>query len=279
MNRRELKVAGIDIGSRTVKVVVLKNSQVLAQSIVTTADQTLVAAEKVMKQTLEMAKLSLEDLDSIVSTGTERKNIPFATKYKSNIACLAKGARWLFPSTRAVIDLGAETSTVIKLDEGGRLQDWVGQDKCASGTGIFFEAMAKLMKIPLEEMAKLCLKAEKEVEISATCAIFAEQEVISRIHEEPSTSINDIIAGLHASVAERIVSQCQRLNVDGDILLAGGVAKNIGLVKILAKKMKVPFRVPEEPQLVAALGAALAAEETLLQGTTATGGRKFFKPN
>ena len=261
--KEKMKVAGIDVGSRTVKVVILEDSKILSQSAIIAADEAAVDAERALDEALKGPPvMSREDLEYIVVTGTGRKDVPFASKQRTSMTCLARGAYSLFPGARIIIDMGAETCTVIKLDERGRIMDSVGHDRCAAGTGIFLETMARLMQMSLDEMANLSLLAEREAEISNTCAVFAEQEVVSNIHRDPPTPKSEIIAGIHGSVAERIVGLCKRVGIKEDIVLTGGVAKNQGLVKKLEEKMGSKVKLPERPQIVAALGAALIARES-----------------
>jgi predicted CoA-substrate-specific enzyme activase len=162
--------------------------------------------------------------------------------------------------------MGAESSTVIKVNDRGRLNDWVNQDKCAAGTGIFLQQMAKLMQMPLEEMAALSLQARGRADITSTCAVFAESEVISHVHREPPTPKEDIVAGIYYSVVNRIISLCKRIGIERDVAVTGGVAQNRGLIKILEDELGFPVFVPEAPQLVAALGAAVVAQENIEKG-------------
>jgi len=256
-----MAVAGIDMGSLTTKVVILEGDKILAHSIITSADEAEVGARKAIELALKDAGLALEDLRYIVSTGADRKSASFAHKQKTSPSCLARGAHWLYPEARTVFDVGAETCIVIKVDERGRVEESVGHDRCASGTGTFLENMAKLMQIPLEEMAQLSLLAKERAPVSGTCAVFAEQEVISHVHRDPPTPKNDVIAGIHASMATRIAGLAKRIGIEKDVVLSGGVAKNVGFAKILEEETVAELRIPEEPQLVAALGAALIAGE------------------
>lgn len=258
-----MAVAGIDIGSLTTKVVILEDDGILSHSIITSAEEAEVGARKAMEQALKDTGLSLADLKYIISTGVERKSAHFAHRQKTSPSCLARGAHWLFPAVRTVFDIGAETCTIIRSDQRGRVEDSVGHDRCASGTGTFLQTMAKLMQIPLEEMAKLSLQAKGRAAISGTCAVFAEQEVISHVHRDPPTPKNDIIAGIHASMATRIVGLAKRVGIEQEVVLAGGVAKNVGFARILEEEIGMELRIPEEPQLLAALGAALIARENV----------------
>jgi len=254
-------VAGLDMGSLTTKTVILEDSRILSWRIITAAEEGELEARRAIDDAIKDTKFSLEDITYIVATGAGRKSISFAHKQRAPASCLARGVNWLFPLVRTVIDVGAETCTVVRVNERGVTDDSIGNERCASGTGVFLEAMAKLMQMPLEEMAKASLLAESIAEISNMCAIFAEQEVISHVHREPPTPKNDIIAGIHASMATRIGGLAKRIGVKEDVALSGGVAKNIGFIRALEENLGVKLTIANEPQLLAALGAARIAQE------------------
>jgi predicted CoA-substrate-specific enzyme activase len=143
------------------------------------------------------------------------------------------------------------------------LVDWLGHDKCAAGTGIFLQQMAKLMQLPLPEMARLSLQAKRTAEITSTCAVFAESAVISHVHRDPPTPKEDIVAGIYSSLVSRVMALIKRVGVEKDVAVSGGVALNIGLVRTLEKELGYQILVPEIPQITAALGAAKIAAENL----------------
>jgi predicted CoA-substrate-specific enzyme activase len=159
--------------------------------------------------------------------------------------------------------MGAESSSVLKLNERGRLSTWESQDKCASGTGIFLQQMSKLMRMSLEEMSELSSKAESKAEISNTCAVFAESEVISHVHRAPPTPAADIVAGIYSSMVSRIMAMCKRIGIEKDVAAVGGVAINKGFIRILEQELGIKVLVPEMPQIVGALGAAIIAGENM----------------
>lgn len=256
-----MPVAGIDVGSQTTKVVILGDGQVVGQSVIVSAEETEIGARKALDEALKQAGLAITDLTVIVATGVGRKDVSFATRQKTSLSCLAKGINRLAPSVRTLIDVGAETSTVIRVNEKGGVDDSIGHDRCASGTGVFLESMAKLMQMPLPEMGRESLKAQKRAEVSSMCAIFAEQEVISHVHRVPPTPKSDIIAGIHGSMAVRIVGLAKRIGIKPEVALCGGVAKNVGFAKVVEEEVKQKVVIPENPQLVAALGAARIAQE------------------
>jgi predicted CoA-substrate-specific enzyme activase len=257
-----MKSVGIDIGSLTTKAVVMQGDKIESFAIIPSGEEAEATARQAIEQALNGTGANFSDI-SIVSTGIGGKSVSFAKQQKSITTCLARGIASLFPSARMLIDMGAESSTIIKLNERGRLTDWLGHDKCAAGTGMFLQQMAKLMQMPLEEMATLSLQAKNAAEITSTCAVFAESEVISHVHRDPPTPREDIVAGVYSSVVSRIMALAKRVGIEKDIAVFGGVALNAGLVKILETELGVQVLVPEKPQLVAALGAARIAGENI----------------
>jgi predicted CoA-substrate-specific enzyme activase len=261
-----MKVLGIDVGSLTTKAVILGDDGILASSVLTSGEEAESSAQAAMQEALNLAGLSSSSDLYVVSTGVGGKSISLSQQQKAITSCLARGTNHLYPSVRMVIDIGAESSTIIKINERGRLNDWANQDKCAAGTGIFLQQMSKLMQMPLEEMSKLSFQAKSRADITNTCAVFAESEVISHVHRDPPTPKEDIVAGIYYSVVSRIISLCKRVGIEKDVAAVGGVALNSGLVKILEEELRFAVIVPDSPQLVAALGAAIIARENIEKG-------------
>jgi len=250
-------VSGLDIGSLSSEAVVLRDGEIMSYSIIPTGADTKRAARTCMAEALEKADVRLEDLSATVATGYGRISIPFATDTFTEITCHARGAHWLFPRTRTVIDMGGQDSKVISIDGKGRVVDFVMNDKCAAGTGRFLEVMADALEVDLMEMGERSLRARGNVIISSMCTVFAESEVISLIAK--GCSKDDIIRGLHAAISKRIFTMAGKLRMERPITMTGGVAKNRGIVEALRKVLKAEIHVPEEPQIVGALGAALSA--------------------
>ncbi|HEY4695755.1 MAG TPA: acyl-CoA dehydratase activase, partial [Candidatus Hydromicrobium sp.] len=186
-----------------------------------------------------------------------RINIPFADKNITEISCHARGAISLFPDLKTVIDIGGQDSKVIKL-EGGNPIDFLMNDKCAAGTGRFLEVMARAMEINLEEFAPIFIKTTDKVDVTSTCTVFAESEIVSLIGQ--GVDKNKIIKGLIYSIADRITSMIERLGLEEPVCMTGGVAKNMGMVKALEEKLGVKINIPDEPQITGALGAAYLAQ-------------------
>ena len=251
---------GIDVGSLNTKVVVLGDDEILGIAAGSTGDNVEAEARKVLSSALSQTRLNLNNLP-IVATGTGAKLVPFAPSQKSVNTCLARGIHYLYPSVRMVIDMGAESTTVVKVNSRGRLDDWANHDKCASGTGLFLQQMAKLMKLSLEQMSELSLKAEGRADITNTCAVFAESEVISHVHRVPPTPMPEIAAGIYYSVVSRVIALCKRIGIERDIAVAGGVSLIDGIVYSLESELGFEVLRPEYPQSITALGAAIIAKE------------------
>jgi predicted CoA-substrate-specific enzyme activase len=261
-----MKTLGIDVGSQTTKAVILGDDGILAYSIVSSDDEVESSAKAAIEEAMNLAGVTNGSELHIVSTGVGGKSISVGQQQKTITTCLARGIHHSFRSARTTIDMGAESSTVIKVNEKGRIVDWANHDKCAAGTGIFLQQMAKLMQMSLEDMSMLSLQARYKADITGTCAVFAESEVVSHVHRDPPTPKEDIIAGIHYSVVSRVVSMCKRIGVDKDVAVVGGVALNDGLVKILEEEMGCGILVPDVPQIIAALGAAIIARENIEKG-------------
>lgn len=251
--------AGLDIGAETVKVVILRGRQVLSHSVVLTGIDTKQSTEQALAEALQKAGIASDDIKQVTATGSGRKHAPFAHDQVTEIIADAKGTIWLFPTVRTVIDVGAEESRGIKCDVEGMVLDFARNEKCAAGAGAFVEAMAKALELKVEEMGELSLLSQKEIPMNATCVVFAESEVVSLIH----TGVDkvDIARAVHAAIATRITSMVRRIGIENDVAFTGGVAKNVGIVALVGKHMGIEPLIPENPQIVGALGAALIARE------------------
>ncbi len=251
--------AGIDVGSLSAEAVIISESTMVAYSIRKTGASPLRAAQKCLGEALEKVGASKDNIRAIVSTGYGRLRIPFADMEVTEITCHAKGAHFLFPRTRTVVDIGGQDSKVITMDEEGNVRDFVMNDRCAAGTGRFLEVMASALEADLANLGQLSLQAKKAVSISSMCTVFAESEVISLIADGYKREA--IIRGVHESISRRIFRMTKRLRVKEEITFTGGVAKNQGMVKALEGLFGVKLNIPPEPQIVGALGAALIAKE------------------
>lgn len=254
-------VAGCDVGSLTGKVVILKDEKILSFSIVPTTPKPEKTAENAMNEALKKTGLLLDQIDYIVSTGYGRGKIPFAHTNVTEISCHGRGAFWLAPTVRTVIDIGGQDCKVILLDDQGNIKDFRMNDKCAAGTGRFLEGMARALGLKLEELGEVSLKSNSYALITSQCSVFAESEVVTLIAE--GTELPNIVAGIHKSIAGRLISMVKGINPKRDYMLTGGVAKNIGVVKFLEDELGKIEKISLDPQIVGALGAALIAKEKL----------------
>lgn len=259
-----MHVAGIDIGSASSKALIMDEDRIIAHALIRTGAESVGSAERVMEATLGQADLGLDDLDYVVSTGYGRIIVPFADEEVTELSCHARGAHWLFPGTRTVLDMGGQDCKAIRCDEKGRLGDFTMNDKCAAGTGRFFELMADVLQIPLDEIGPMSLESTDEVRISNTCAVFAKSEAAALVRQ--GRDRRDILAGVHEAVAARVHSLLRRVRVEPDFVIAGGIAKNVGVVRRIEARVGLTALLPPEPQIVGALGAALFAADRVAEG-------------
>jgi len=215
------------------------------------------AADAVMKEALDRAGISMEQVKYTISTGYGRRAVSFARKTLTEIICHGAGVSSSMPEARTVIDIGGQDSKVIKLNDRGAVMDFVMNDKCAAGTGRFLEVMAHVLEIRLDDMGAISLRSSNPSRISSTCTVFAESEVVSLRAEK--VPVEDIIAGLHRSIARRVVSMGSGVGYRETVVATGGVAKNIGIVRALESEIRLKIVVPDEPQIMGAVGAAIMA--------------------
>lgn len=257
--------AGVDIGSTMTKVVLTDtNSTILSAIKGPTGPEHRQLANEVMRMALEQANVPLEQVAYIVATGYGRLNVPFADRQITELSCHARGVFSLFPDVRTAIDIGGQDAKCLKINNG-KLVDFVMNDKCAAGTGRFLEVIAATLGIKLGDLGELAFKSTNKVSISNVCTIFAQQEIVSRLSE--GEKAEDIIAGLHDALASRVAALAQRLKVEPDVVLTGGVAKNIGMVKAVRENLGCEILVPPDPLITGAMGAAILAKELSAQAT------------
>lgn len=249
--------AGVDIGAQSAKAVILKDNEVEGFAILPTGSNVSRVADRVMKQALKKVGLTMADVERVVATGYGRLAVSFAQESVTEITCHAEGASFLVPGARTVIDIGGQDSKVIRIDDSGRVLDFAMNDKCAAGTGRFLEVMAMVLRLKLADLGELSLRSQSPAKISSVCTIFAESEVVSLRAEGKLTE--DIIAGIHRSIAKRVVSLGSRVGYQSPIVFSGGVAKNQGAKRALEEELGTEIIVPPEPQIVGAVGAALIA--------------------
>ncbi len=256
-----MPVAGIDIGSRTAKAVIIEGDKILSSCIGDTVLRGKDIGMSVLNKALTMAGLKMADLENIIPTGYGRFQFVGGEKHVSEISCHARGVHWFFPSVRTIMDIGGQDSKAIKCDNQGRLTNFILNSKCAGGTGRFLEVIADILEVPIDKLGELSLQTKREVSFSTICVIFAKTEAIQMLREGVAKS--DIIAGLHNSIAEVAVSLLAQVAVERDFSLTGGVAKNSGVVAKIGEKLGLEPLLAPEPQLIGAIGAALFAYDRL----------------
>ncbi len=252
-------VAGLDIGSSTSKAVLLSGERILGYSIIATGAESANSARQALDRAMNQAYLSPAQIGYIVATGYGRVIVPFAQETVTELTCHARGANRLFPSARTVLDMGGQDCKAIRCDEAGRLQNFMMNDKCAAGTGRFLELMARVLGLSLDELGELSLESRAEVRINSTCAVFAKSEVTSLIRE--GVDRRDVVAGLHSAIAARVYNLLRGVGIEPDLVITGGIGKNIGVVRRIEERVGLKALVPQEPQIVGALGAALFARD------------------
>jgi predicted CoA-substrate-specific enzyme activase len=210
-----------------------------------------------VQQAMEAAGVRREDLACITATGYGRNRYEDADYHVSELSCHALGAHHTFPGVRTIIDIGGQDAKVISLDGKGRMQNFLMNDKCAAGTGRFLDVMANILVVPVSEMADYCEKAQNPAQISSTCTVFAESEVISQLAN--GVDMADLIAGICGSVARRVGNLAKRLQIVPDVCMSGGVAQNAGVRNALSDSIGQPILFSPQAQLFGAIGAALYA--------------------
>lgn len=252
--------AGIDSGSTSTDVVILdKEKKIVAGIVLPTGAGAAIGAERALSEALKEAKLNREDIDALVTTGYGRTAIQEGDKSITEITCHAKGAHYLDPQVRTVVDIGGQDSKVIRIDENGAVENFVMNDKCAAGTGRFLEMMARTMEMDLDHMSQAGLTYKEDITISSMCTVFAESEVVSLIAQNKAT--DDIVHGLNKAVATKTAALAKRVGGKEKYMMTGGVSKNKGLVKTLEEKLGTSLVIHKDAQLCGALGAALFAAE------------------
>jgi len=261
---------GVDIGSLTAKTVVLDSDcRIASYKVIQGKIVDEAAAIASMQQALKDVHLTREEIGFLVTTGYGRNMVSFGDKNITEISCHARGAQFLFPGVRTVIDIGGQDSKVITLNGEGSVVNFAMNDKCAAGTGRFLEVMADALEVPLEEMGTLSLRAENPALVSSICTVFAESEVISLTAQGRSKL--DIIAGIHEAIARRMHSLVNQVRMTPPVVMSGGVAKNAGVVRVLERLLETEIILPPEPQIVGALGAALFAAEEVKRNAKVPG--------
>lgn len=253
-------VCGVDVGSLTSEAVILRDDEIVSHSIVRSTHDSAESAEAALEKALLSSGISKEEISFFVATGYGRVIVPFAHKNVSEISCHAKGANFIFPSARTVLDMGGQDCKAIRCDARGRLVSFIMNDKCAAGTGRAIEVIASLLGVALEEVGKISQSFTGDVpRISNVCVLFAKSEILALMRE--GAPIEGLLLALCQAVAERASLLLQRVGVEEDLVITGGIAKNGAVVRAVGERLGVEPLIPPEPQIIGALGAALFARE------------------
>ncbi len=254
----KMLTAGIDVGSVSTQAVVMADGELCAFSSMRTGSDSPDSARKSMEWALKDTDMKLEQIRYVVGTGYGRVNVPFANRTITGIACHARGANFMYgPTVRTVLDMGGQDCKAIRCDDKGKVSAFLMNDKCAAGTGRGMEVFADLLSVPLQEIGDLSFQVEKEPPpVSSTCVVFAKTEAVGLLRK--GWPKNDVLAAYCSAMAHRVYTLLERLGVEGDFGITGGIAKNSGVVKRLEKEMGLTPLTPRyDPQIAGAVGAAL----------------------
>jgi len=250
--------SGVDVGSTQTKAVVLDGDRkVVGRALIDTGANVTAAAENAYALAVKDAGLRNEDIDYVIGTGYGRYKVTFGKAQVTEISCHARGGQYLFPGTRTVLDIGGQDTKAIRVSPDGAVLDFSMNDKCAAGTGRFLGGAAAALEIPLGELGGLALQARNPVKITTTCTVFAESEIINWLAK--GKKVEDILLGVHQSIAQRSISLLRRVGIESEVTFTGGVTRNVGMVTVLQEMMGVKLNVSPEAHYMGAIGAALFA--------------------
>ncbi|MCC7362213.1 MAG: 2-hydroxyglutaryl-CoA dehydratase [Anaerolineales bacterium] len=262
--------AGVDVGSTQTKAVIINEQrEIVSRSLNDTGANVVVAAENAYVAALTAGNIREEEVEYVIGTGYGRYKVTFGDAQVTEISCHARGAVHMFPGTHTVVDMGGQDTKAIRVSPAGEVLDFCMNDKCAAGTGRFLGAAAAALEIPLGELGSTALRAEKAVKISTTCTVFAESEVVSWLGK--GKKIEEILLGVHQSIASRSLGLMRRVGVDPEVTFTGGVTRNIGMVTALNHLLGFAVNVSEDAHYMGALGAALFAMDRIVSGRIPAG--------
>jgi len=255
--------AGVDVGSTQTKAVVINEAkQIVGRALIDTGANVVMAAEQAFAVALQGANVQEEEVEYVVGTGYGRYRVTFGNTQVTEISCHGRGAVHMFPGTRTVIDMGGQDTKAIRVQPTGEIIDFCMNDKCAAGTGRFLGAAAVALDLPLSELGPTALRGERAVKISTTCTVFAESEVLSWLGK--GKKIEDILLGVHESIASRSIGLLRRVGIEAEVTFTGGVTRNQAMVDTLNKRLGLSVNVSEESHYIGALGAALFALDRIV---------------
>lgn len=252
--------AGIDVGSAQTKGIIINDRlKIVSRVLIDTGAYVTRAAERCFDEALKQPGLRREDVAYVVGTGYGRYKVTFGDTQITEISCHARGASYIFPGTRTVIDMGGQDVKGIKVGEGGEVKDFVMNDKCAAGTGRFLGNAADVLSLSLDEIGKLSLLAKYPVRLTTVCTVFVESDIMSYLAQ--GKKVEDILGGVHSAIAARTISLVRRVGIEEEVTFTGGVSRNIGMVRALEDKLGMKLNVSPESHFTGALGASLFALE------------------
>jgi (R)-2-hydroxyacyl-CoA dehydratese activating ATPase len=259
--------AGVDVGSTQTKAVIIDERRaIVGRALTDTGSNVILAAENAFAEALNDASLGEEEVEFIVGTGYGRYKVTFGNTQVTEISCHGRGAVHMFPGTRTVVDMGGQDTKAIRVAATGEILDFCMNDKCAAGTGRFLGAASAALDIALDQLGPTALAGERPVKISTTCTVFAESEVLSWLGK--GKKIEDILLGVHQSIATRSVGLLRRVGIESEVTFTGGVAKNLAMIQTLNERLGLPVNVSNESHYMGALGAALFALDHILASRT-----------
>lgn len=253
---------GIDIGSLATKCVIVDDAMaIVANAVVPTGARVALAGEQGLRAALESGGFDPALIALTVATGYGRKRATADVRV-TEITCHARGAVYLFPGTRTVLDIGGQDTKVIRVGAKGEVGRFAMNDKCAAGTGRFLEVMARALEVDLEDLGSLSRESSRPQTISSFCTVFGESEVVSHIAD--GAEVKDIARGLHAAIAQRVIGLARRVGIEAELTMSGGVARNVGMRDAIEIELGLTLNVSDQSQVIGALGAALIARERYL---------------
>jgi len=255
--------AGVDVGSTQTKAVIIdETGSIVSRALTDTGANVMRAAEQAFQQALQGGDLREEEVEYVIGTGYGRYKVTFGNAQVTEISCHGRGSAHMFPATRTVLDMGGQDTKAIRVAPTGEILDFCMNDKCAAGTGRFLGAASSALDIPLGELGPTALRGDRPVKISTTCTVFAESEVLSWLGK--GKRIEDILLGVHESIASRSVGLLRRVGIEDQVTFTGGVAKNQAMVQTLNKRLDLTVNVSDDSHYMGALGAALFALDRIL---------------
>ncbi|MEZ5175599.1 MAG: acyl-CoA dehydratase activase [Acidimicrobiia bacterium] len=262
--------AGVDVGSTQTKAIIIdEDGNIVGRSLMDTGANVIHAAENAYVAAREEAGIDEREVEYVVGTGYGRYRVTFGNSQVTEISCHGRGAVHLFPNTRTVVDMGGQDTKAISVDENGEITDFCMNDKCAAGTGRFLGAAAAALDIPLDDLGPVSLESTKPIKISTTCTVFAESEVLAWIGK--GKKIEDILWGVHTSIASRSAGLMRRVGINDEVTFTGGVSRNKGMVKALEERLGKHLNISEDCHYMGALGAALFALDNVKAGRNPVG--------